>query len=398
MLDDARRAAERGESDNVWVDVAAMWQRDDDRVGGEQAAAEERWFDSGADPLLRGVRNGAWLDAQEFPPLSYAVPGLIPEGFTLFVGAPKIGKSWAVLDIALGLACGGVAFGRLRTGYPRPVLVCALEDSDRRMQDRARRLLDGAPIPPLFEYVTRIEPGEVVATIAAWFEYAAHTGGSPTVILDTLGKVMPPARAGESAYQRDYRIGSTLKRVVNEHAGAALIVNHHDRKASAEDFIDGVSGTHGLAGAADTTIVLQRARHETAGLVKVTGRDVPEGEYGVTLVGGIAWQLDGTDLADSARRASEVRAVAGLGEQSAQVLAYVNAHPEAVSPKDVSDALAFPDARRYLARLADAGRIEKPARGLYAPFRPVSQLSQVSQPSVRCDTWDTCDTPLGESD
>ena len=33
--------------------------------------------------LLSTLRTGAWLDAQEFPPLSYTVPGLIPEGSVL---------------------------------------------------------------------------------------------------------------------------------------------------------------------------------------------------------------------------------------------------------------------------------------------------------------------------
>ena len=43
--------------------------------------------------LRSGLRNGSWLDRQDFPPLRYAVPGVIPEGSTLLVGAPKIGKS-----------------------------------------------------------------------------------------------------------------------------------------------------------------------------------------------------------------------------------------------------------------------------------------------------------------
>ena len=44
--------------------------------------------------LLAGLHTGAWLDMQEFPPLAFAVPGIIPEGFTLLVGPPKAGKSW----------------------------------------------------------------------------------------------------------------------------------------------------------------------------------------------------------------------------------------------------------------------------------------------------------------
>jgi hypothetical protein len=56
-------------------------------------------------------------------------------------------------------------------------------------------------------------------------------------MLDTLGKVMPPPLPGESAYQRDYRIGSALKRVTDDDSGRSLLVNHHDRKAAADDFV-----------------------------------------------------------------------------------------------------------------------------------------------------------------
>jgi RecA-family ATPase len=107
------------------------------------------------DPLLAGLRDGAWLDRQEFPPLAYALPGVIPEGSVLLVGPPKIGKSWFVLTVALAAATGGRA---LSIAIPRrPVLYLALEDGDRRIQDRCRKLLRGDPIPREFEYLTRFE-------------------------------------------------------------------------------------------------------------------------------------------------------------------------------------------------------------------------------------------------
>ena len=96
-------------------------------------------YPSDAAKLLSTLRDGAWLDRQEFPPLAYAVPGLVPEGSVLLVGPPKIGKSWLVLTIALAAASGGKALG---LDIPkRPVLYLALEDGDRRLQDRCRRLL-----------------------------------------------------------------------------------------------------------------------------------------------------------------------------------------------------------------------------------------------------------------
>jgi RecA-family ATPase len=204
--------------------------------------------------LLVGLRTGAWLDAQQFPPLEYHVDRLIPEGFSLMVGAPKIGKSWFALDILVAIAAGGYALGQIPVEQ-RPVLYLGLEDGDRRLQDRCRTLLDDAPIPPSFHYMTKIIPGQVLDTIEEWLrEYGR--GSNPLIVVDTLGKVMPPALLGESTYQRDYRIGSALKRLVDSRPGSALLVNHHDRKASSDDFVDAVSGTHGLAGAADTVMVL----------------------------------------------------------------------------------------------------------------------------------------------
>jgi hypothetical protein len=127
--------------------------------------------------LLAGLRNGVWLDKQVFPPLAYAIPGVIPEGSVLHIGAPKIGKSWLVLTFGLASASGGRALG-IKVEQ-RPVLYLALEDGNRRLQDRSRKLLGpGEPIPPLFHYLTRVEPGRVIDTIAAWLErqYDAPAG------------------------------------------------------------------------------------------------------------------------------------------------------------------------------------------------------------------------------
>jgi hypothetical protein len=279
--------------------------------------------------LLVGLRDGAWLDAQDFPPLAYTVPGMIPEGLVLLVGPPKIGKSWFVLIISLGVASGGRVLGQ---GVPkRPVLYLALEDGDRRIQDRCRKLLGNQPIPPEFEYLTTVEPDRILDAISAWL--ARHGGRSPLVVLDTLGKVMPPAMVGESSYQRDYRVGTVLKRIADQHPGMTLLVNHHDRKAGAEDFIDSVSGTHGLAGAADTVVVLTRPRQEEGGRLKVTGRDVAEGEYAVRFVDGSAWTLDGHDLAAAARRARDAQVTAGLGVRSAEVVELVAQRLEGITPR-----------------------------------------------------------------
>ena len=81
------------------------------------------------------IKTGSWLDRQVFSPLKWAVPGIIPEGFGLLIGPPKLGKSWLVLGLLLTVAEGGKALGAIHTEQ-RPVLYAALEDGDRRMQQR----------------------------------------------------------------------------------------------------------------------------------------------------------------------------------------------------------------------------------------------------------------------
>jgi hypothetical protein len=347
------------------------------------------------DDLLAGLRDGAWLDAQDFPPLAYAVPGLIPEGLVLLVGPPKIGKSWFVLTVDLGAAVGGTALG---IAVPkRPALYLALEDGDRRQQDRCRKLLRGDRIPPEFEYLTRVAPDRIIATIESWLDL--QQAEPPLVILDTLGKVMPPALPGESNYQRDYRIGSAMKRIVDDRPGMTLLVIHHDRKADAADWIDSINATHGLAGAMDTIIVISRDRNETSGLLKVTGRDVAEGEYAVRCKDGAVWELDGPDLAIAREKAQKVRATtratAGAGDRMLDVVLYAYAHPEGVRRGDIAKALHMEPkaATVYLARAVDAGRLQRAERGLYTPV-----ISVTSVTSGAADNTDNTDNSPPEEE
>src|SRR5271155_5237331 len=117
------------------------------------------------DDVLAGMFSGAWLDTQVFPPLEYAVPGIIPEGFGLLVSPPKAGKSWLVCGLGLACAIGGLALGRIRV-EKRPVLYLALEDGQRRLQSRSRRIMCSEPLPAGIHFVTKAKPGEVIPMIA----------------------------------------------------------------------------------------------------------------------------------------------------------------------------------------------------------------------------------------
>lgn len=321
---------------------------------------------------LAGLITGDQLDAKTFPPMRWAVHGLLPEGFGLFTGAPKVGKSWLVLDIALAVAAGDRALGKVETGAARPVLYLALEDGERRLQGRCRHLLGaGTPIPANLHLMVQAPQQGALEAIAAWL--AIHGDQKPLVVLDTLGRVMPRALPGEGAYERDYRIGAQLKRLVDDYPGAALLVVHHVRKAASADWMESTSGTNGLNGAADFTVNLSRDRNSDAGVVKVTGRDVADGEYAVTNNDG-RWKVDGNDLAEAAKRAATEAAADGLGDRSADIMKWIADQGKPVTPKQVDEALDLKDARRYLARLHEAGRLDRTGRGLYATVPSVPSV------------------------
>lgn len=341
------------------------------------------------------IVNGTWLSGKWFPPVRYVVPGIIPEGLTLLVAPPKAGKSWLVYAIAIARASGGIVLGQRID--PGPVLYLALEDGHRRLRERGHKLIGPSEtLPAALEFIIKVEPGTVIATMTEWL--AAHRGENPMVIVDTLGRVKPSARNGQSAYEHDYAVLAALKSLVDDDPGSSMVLVHHDRKAASEDFVDAVSGTNGIAGAADTTVVIKRPRTEGEAVIAVTGRDVDEAEYAATFVGG-KWSLAGGNLGTARDQAVVSKATTNLGDRSADIIAAVGRAegPSTIAEVAESTGLTTDQAKDYLGRLAREGKLQRPKRGTYA--LTLSQLSQVSPPTDQqgeSDTSEGCDTPSGE--
>ena len=336
------------------------------------------------------LRDGSWLDGQDFPPLTYAIPELMPAGLGIIAAPPKAGKSLLVLDWMLAAATGAKALGKIGVGPARDVLYLALEDGDRRLQARCRQLLadEREPIPDRLRYILAIPPGQVLAVIRDALDKHPDTR---LIVLDTLGRIMPLPLQGETTYQRDYRVAVALKRIADERPGLAIIVIHHTRKAFADDFIDSISGTHGLAGAADTIIALTRSRGKGDGILRVTGRDVLEADYAVTFRDG-AWSLDGDTLAEARANVRRRAETGALGDRSAEIIEFIRGRPSGAKAEEI-EAKFGADGTRYVRRLAKSGRLTRPKRGLYVVSEPseVSE-SQVSGPEIP----DTAQLPLSE--
>jgi hypothetical protein len=228
---------------------------------------------------IRTSWTAADIMAMEFAPPKWAVPGVLSEGVNLLCGPPKVGKSWMSLGLGLDVAMGGKAFGAIEVDAG-PVLYLALEDTARRLQNRLRKVLAGRSAPAGLTLATECPPlpqgGD--QAIAAWLD---RNRDARMVIIDVFAKLRGNSAPGASAYDADYAAVGRAKRVADDY-GVAFVLVHHVRKAGSDDFLTEVSGTNGLAGAADATLVLKRARNQGDGVLHVTGRDVDEAEYALT--------------------------------------------------------------------------------------------------------------------
>jgi hypothetical protein len=234
----------------------------------------EAGSDDGGTAALESI-SAPELMALELPEPKWAVPEIVPEGLSILVGRPKIGKSWLALGLAIAVASGGVALGKIRV-EPGDVLYLALEDSHRRLRKRLAKLLGGGPTPPRLHLVTRCPRTDKGGT-AALLEWTSQHADTRLVVVDTLAKLRPRRVRAGNRYDEDYDDAAELKQLA-DNRGMGLVALHHDRKAPAEDPFDTVSGTLGLTGAADSIMVLKKERGQHDACLFITGRDVEDKE------------------------------------------------------------------------------------------------------------------------
>lgn len=219
------------------------------------------------------------------PPI---IGGLLYPGTYLLAGAPKVGKSFLVAQLAFHISTGQPLWG-----FPvqkSTVLYLALEDDYRRLQDRMFRMF-GVESTEHLHFATCAK--QVGSGLEEQLEmFLREHPDTRLIIIDTLQKVRE--LGGEAySYAGDYEIVGKLKNFADKH-GICLLLVHHTRKQPATDKFEMISGTTGLLGCADGAFLLQKERGTTMnGTLDVVGRD--QGEQKLHLVRDrehLYWNLD----------------------------------------------------------------------------------------------------------
>jgi hypothetical protein len=262
------------------------------------------------------------LEHMRLPEPRWAINNLIPEGLTIMAGRPKVGKSWLALIWAITKSKPTRTFG-FNPGKQGKVLYIGLEDSKRRLQKRIRKIMEYAEDPnfpdDLLYYIEfpRVDRGGI-ENLEALLQI--HPDIS-VVIIDTLGKFKPVSNT-KQIYDADVEYLSRLHRLAHTYH-IALILIHHTRKAISDDWVDDISGTTGVAGTADTLMLLQKqSRGAINAILNCSGRDVTEREIALRSEDQVWFMIgDAAEVAKTQKRQEVINAVVTLGPASAQEIA-----------------------------------------------------------------------------
>jgi len=221
------------------------------------------------------------LLAKEYPEPKWAVEGIIPEGGALLAARPKTGKSWLALNIALAVSYGGVALGRVDVERGE-VLYLALEDGERRLQDRIKKVLKAQQMEqPAGIYFATTWPRSSAGGLDAIDAFLEAHPQCRLVVIDTVARFRDRGAGQGNAYDEDYAAMAAVQALALRR-GVAVLGITHTRKPKGkgagddEDPLDEVQNSTGMTGAADAVLVLKRPRGTREGTLFITGRDLEE--------------------------------------------------------------------------------------------------------------------------
>lgn len=213
------------------------------------------------------VIDGETLADLRLPPTRFCVQTLLPQGITILGGAPKIGKSWMVLDLCVRVAKGEAMWG-MPTTQGTTLYLC-LEDTLRRVQERLLCITDEVPANAFFATAAGTLADGLCEQIQ---QFTAEHPDAVLVAIDTFQMV----RGGDTelSYASDYAEVQKMKKLTDD-LNISLLLVHHLRKQGDSDPLNKLSGTTGISGAVDAVFVLDKDRRGQSGATLIcTGRDV----------------------------------------------------------------------------------------------------------------------------
>lgn len=177
-------------------------------------------------------------------------------------------KSFLVAQIAYHVSTGEALWGY--EVHPGTVLYLALEDDFQRIQSRMF-MMYGVNDTDRLHFATAAE--KIGNGLDEQLEnFVREHPDTKLIIIDTMQKIREVG--GEAySYASNYEIIGRLKQFADKHCICVLTV-HHTRKQPAGDSFEMISGTTGLLGCADGSLLMQKKKRTALdATIDVVGRD-----------------------------------------------------------------------------------------------------------------------------
>ena len=221
-------------------------------------------------------------DTLYYTPLDHPrmlIDGILSNGLAILSGDSKIGKSWMVLWLGLKISQGEPVWG-LPTSKT-DVIYLALEDTDWRIQQRMQDLVDNPPNNLRFGFSCGKLGAELEGQIKLALEEQPSTG---LLFIDTLQMVRDNVSSRVNAYAQDYKDLSALKKIADDHKMCIFLIHHNRKEHDGSNVFNDMTGSTGIAGVADTCMVLRKEdRFGNDAVLSITGRDIEEKRLKLTM-------------------------------------------------------------------------------------------------------------------
>lgn len=255
-------------------------------------------------PAGFSIISGAELDTKQIEKPRQVVENLILSGETIIASPPKYGKSWLALDLAISVATGTTFLSRHTNQCE--VLYLALEDSESRLQERQRQVLNGRTAPEKLFLTTRSQnlKNGLTEQLDSFLEAHKDCG---LIIIDTF-QCVRGLSGNQNAYAKDYADAGVLKELADKHRLAIVLIHHTRKFTDSTDPFSNISGTSGISGSADAMIVLSReSRTSKTTKLSFTSRDCESNDFQITFNPvSFRWEMQGTTDQIAQKQAVEV--------------------------------------------------------------------------------------------
>ncbi len=251
--------------------IARKQNRRDDAVAHQTGPGKEQHTSERATAQAPAIRSFKSLMSKHFESAGWIVPTILPVGLVALVGKRKVGKSWLDLAFGLGISDGSSVLGNIQVKQG-DVLYLALEDNERRLQERLEKLVaPGASIPDGFEYAAtwpRMGAGGIAA-LKAWLD--SHPQAR-LIIIDTWDKIQPLTEQENNASEYTDKEALIRLKLLADAYHVCILVQLHSSQSAAHTPTDELQTTTDVAQWADGVLSLRRTPGKATTRLSGTGR------------------------------------------------------------------------------------------------------------------------------